>query len=135
MKYDISEIQTAMQQSGAEDWLILNVLANLPKKRTTTQNAALHVYCSQLASAFNEMGQTFNYKGISGKEIEIPWTGELVKEHVWKPLQRSIYEDETTTRLTTEKINGILNVLGKWLAEKMGIYVEWPSLETINNNV
>jgi hypothetical protein len=97
------------------------------KTRSTQENRALHLYYSNAASALLEIGYNYNYiNQMTGEVIEIPFTGALFKEHIWRPLQKTIFKIESTTKLTNPMINDILEVLSNWLAEK-GILVKFPN--------
>jgi hypothetical protein len=57
------------------------------KTRTHKQNNALHVYCRMLSEALNDAG--YDMKKTLKQEVEIPWTTELVKQYLWKPVQEA----------------------------------------------
>ena len=100
--------------------------------RTTKQNSALHLLFTIISSQLNEMGLEFNYIGLSGKNLSLRHTPHLVKEMVWKPLQRALFDIESTTKLNTEQINEIVDVLTKFFAER-GIVIQFPSKEQLKN--
>lgn len=96
------------------------------KKRTNKQNRALHKFFILIATELNNLGITFQYKGIKGFEFEIPYTAEIVKNFIWRPIQIALYKFESTTKLTTDKINTIYDIINKYFCEK-GIYIEFPN--------
>lgn len=132
MKFDIKEIAEACKFAEIEEIKILEVIARLPKKRTNQQNRALHLFCKIIADKLNEQGQSYNIAVFYDKIFEVPFTLNIVKDQIWKPIQLALYDDESTTTLTTEKINQIVNVINKFMAEKYEIYVDWPSFENQN---
>lgn len=95
-------------------------------QRTKTQNAALHLFFTWCAEELSNIGLTFNYVGLKGLELEIPYTAELFKDCVWRPIQKTLFDIESTTELDTEKINKILDVLIYFFA-KNGIEIHFPN--------
>ena len=94
--------------------------------RTSLQNRTLHLYFTFCAEALNEAGFEFSYRNIKGMEIEIPWSGEMFKEYVWRPIQKTLFDFESTTKLNTAQINAILDVLTRHFAN-LGLSVQFPN--------
>ena len=85
----------------------------------------MHKYFELLAEALNEAG--YDMKRLLKEEIDIPWTKESVKEHLWKPIQEIMLKTESTTELNTAQPNDIYLVLSRHIGEKTGVYVDWPN--------
>lgn len=98
--------------------------------RTTRQNSALHLLFTIVSNQLNEMGLEFQYLGLKGKVISVRHTPNLVKEHIWRPIQIALFNIESTRKINTEQINEIVDVLAKYFAEK-GILIQFPSKEQI----
>lgn len=94
--------------------------------RSSAQNRALHLYFTFCANALNDAGIEFRYTGLKLIEIEMPWTPDLFKEMVWKPIQLTLFQIESTTKINTTQINTILDVLTRFFAER-GIDVSFPN--------
>ena len=95
-------------------------------KRTDLQNRSLHLYCEMLAEALNDAG--LDMKTVLKPEVDIPWTKESVKEHLYKPILKVMLDKDSTTEMDTVNPSEVYQVLDRHLAEKFGITVEWPSL-------
>ena len=93
-------------------------------KRSGPQNKALHKYCELLADALNDAG--YDMKKTLKPEIEIPWTKESVKNHLWRPIQHAMFDIDSTTEMDTVEPSKIYEVLNRHLDEKFHIQVEWP---------
>ena len=94
-------------------------LKKIDSSRTSQQNRALHLYFEHVANALVEVGFDYCYVNpISGEIIRIPFTKDLVKEYIWRPIQETMFQIESTTQLTTPMINDMLSVLSLWLGEK-----------------
>ena len=132
MKYELEEIQQTALKIGLSKSIVQSLIDNLPQKRSSQQNKALHLLFQNIAFELNRIGMEFTYNGIKGMEIQTTYTPEIVKEFIWKKLQQSLYGKESTTQLTTSDINMIFEILGKWFSEK-GVIIEFPSVETISN--
>lgn len=96
------------------------------KTRTSTQNAALHKFFDMLAEALNHHGEYYHYMNYVGELVDVQWTGELVKEWIWRPLQKVITDKKSTTQLTTKEIDPIYEVIHKHYSQK-GIELFFPS--------
>lgn len=99
------------------------------KKRTPTQNAALHLWFSMVAKALNEAGHDFRATLKDG--VEVPWDERLVKEYMWKPIQKILIDEESTTKADRNQYSEVYEVLNRHLGEKLGIHVPWPSQEAL----
>lgn len=99
-----------------------------PKKsRTLSQNSALHLFFTQLSDALNDAGLPMNEM----LTVNIDWTPDNVKKHLWAVFQKKIYHTDSTTQLDKhEQITKIHETLMRELGEKKGIeYIPFPSEE------
>lgn len=94
------------------------------KQRTNLQNAALHRYCELLASNLNEKG--FDMHMVLNNDIEVPWTKELVKELIWRPVQKSQTQEASTTKAERVDYSKVYDIINRYIGGKFGISVEWP---------
>jgi len=104
---------------------------NVCKTRTTAQNSALHLWFSQIAEELNS--KHFDMRAIIRQDIEIEWTGYTIKEYLFKPLLRAKFGKKTTTKITTNEINDIFDIINKTIAERTGGEVEVPNFPSIDN--
>lgn len=132
MNYSIDEIQQTALKIGLSKSIVQSMIDNLPTKRSSQQNKALHLLFQNIAFELNRIGMEFTYNGIKGMEIQTTYTPEIVKEFLWKPLQNALLKKESTTKLTTQDINMIFEILGKWFSEKW-VVIDFPSAETISH--
>ena len=95
------------------------------KTRTHKQNNALHVYCRMLSEALNDAG--YDMKKTLKQEAEIPWTTELVKQYLWKPVQEVVTGADYTSTAGTEDYDKVHQVLSKHLSEKFNVYIPFPA--------
>ena len=95
------------------------------KTRTHKQNNALHVYCRMLSEALNDAG--YDMKKTLKQEVEIPWTTELVKQYLWKPVQEAVTGTDSTSTAGTEDYDKVHQVLSKHLREKFNVYIPFPA--------
>lgn len=100
------------------------------KTRSNQQNRALHKFFQMVADMLNERGQTFKVLD----EFESPFTMIIVKECIWKPIQRVMFDIESTKKINTLQINTILDVLADHFS-KIGEVVEFPNIETMQKNM
>lgn len=65
-------------------------------------------------------------------EVEIPWTKQSVKDHLFRPVMQAMLNKDSTTELTTQEIDLVFNTVNRHLG-KFGCSFEFPSIETIIN--
>lgn len=94
------------------------------RQRTLTQNAALHLFCKQLADALNDAGQ--DQRKVLKPSVDIPWTQDAVKQMLWKPIQEAVTGLESTTKPESNQYSHIYEVLNRHLTMKLGVHVPWP---------
>jgi len=107
----------------------LRVTSKTGKQRTLTQNSSLHLFCSMLAAALNDAG--FDFRVFIKEGHPVPFNEKLVKDHIWRPIQKAITGKDSTTKPETHEYADIYDALNVKLAEH-GIYVPWPCKETQN---
>ena len=113
---------------------LLNIADNwqyeLTKKnrvRTITQNSALHLLFTHISKALISLSIDYHYTDLfSGEIVYIPYNDYLVKEFIWKPIQKTMFGITSTKELDTPKINAVLEVLQKFFADR-GIQINFPS--------
>ena len=99
------------------------------KQRTIQQNKSLHLFCQQLADILNEAG--YDMKRVLKHDVEIPWTMENCKNHLWRPIQKALTDKQSTTALDTVEPSQIHQILSRHLADKLGVAAPpWPCEET-----
>lgn len=98
------------------------------KIRTLAQNRALHLCFKQLANLLNESGIDYTKLVI---KADIPWSSEMCKELIWRPVQKAYSGTESTTKLKTTDIDAIFSVIIKSVSELTGQTLEWPSIESL----
>ena len=97
------------------------------KTRTARQNRALHLWLTMLAAELNDAG--LDMRRFIRAEIDIPWTRESAKDYIWRPVQRAMFRQESTTRLRAGDYSKVYDVLNRHLGERYGIYIPWPQVE------
>ena len=97
-------------------------------KRTSLQNSALHKYFSLLATALNDGGLEIHMEYL-GKTIEVPWSGDSVKERLWRPVQEAVIGDKSTTKLDRAQVSECYEVLARHMSEKHFISIPFPQRE------
>lgn len=99
----------------------------IDNKRTLSQNRALHLYFTLVATSLNAAGIEIK---ASLPDMEIPWSPETVKILLWKTVQRILVQKEHTADLSTKEIDLVYDVVNRHLAS-LGIHEAFPSIETL----
>lgn len=99
------------------------------KPRTPEQNRALHLFFKILAGHLNAAG--LDQRVVLKPGVSIPWTEEAVKEQLWRPIQKAMFNKQSTTELSKlEEIDAIHEVLMRELGQKFGLeYIDFPHFE------
>jgi len=61
--------------------------------------------------------------------IALEWTGEDVKERLWKPVQKALTGEEKTSKAITLDYPAVYEVLNRKIASETGVHVPWPEAE------
>jgi hypothetical protein len=100
--------------------------------RTIYQNNALHLFFQQLADELNEKG--FDMRAIIRQEVEIQWTGFTIKSHLWKPLQKALFNKKSTTKLAKNyEIDVVYDNLNRILVERTKGEVSIPPFPSFDS--
>ena len=102
------------------------VVKKFVKSRSNLQNKALHLFFTWIAERLNDLGMEFHYDGIQGFEITTTYTMDIVKNFIWRPIMMAMFQIESTTKVNTNQINAILDVLIKYFGDR-GISIAFPN--------
>jgi hypothetical protein len=99
------------------------------KTRTDQQNRALHLFFTQLAVELNNAG--LDMRKTLKPEVDIPWSGDTIKEFLWRPIMLAQIGKESTRDLTTKEIDQVFDTINRHLGEKFGLHIDFPSIDTL----
>ena len=102
---------------------LLNFKISEPDLRTIKQNSAMHKYFALLSAKLNEGGLSI----VKTLKVDIEWTPTSVKDLLWRPIQISVLDKKSTTKLNRDEITKVYDVLNRALGEKLGMSVEFPT--------
>jgi hypothetical protein len=131
--YKLIEVLSAFDRVNNSTEKRKEFISFLPKIRTNEQNRSMHKFFEIVSAQLNDIGHTFNFDGIKGLKMQLPYTPEIVKNFIWRPIQSALFDKESTTRLTTKEVSQIAEIIIKFFAD-YGIIVEFPSKESVKNN-
>ena len=89
--------------------------------RTNRQNNGIHAYCQEVAEQMAAQG--LDMKTVLKEGVPIVPTKELVKEYMWRPIQKAVTGITTTTKLSTKEVNEVYQQLAHLISTKWGISV------------
>ena len=98
----------------------VRLTANTGKKRTPSQNNAIHKYCRMVADELNEKHiSAYIDSPILKTPIETDWTMEMVKE-IWRSVQGQMFpqKERSTAALNRDEVNAIYDVCTERLLKK-----------------
>ena len=99
------------------------------EQRTVQQNKALHLYFQMVADTLNDAG--LDMRKTLKPTVSIDWTGETVKEYMWRPVMKTQLGKTSTTELDTAEITRVWETINRFLGENHGVTQSFPSIEQI----
>lgn len=97
--------------------------------RTLAQNRAFHLYFNMVAVQLNNNGLYINKLIKEDKyKADIDWSGDLVKNQLWRPIMEAILDKKSTTQLEKNEVDRVYNTLNRYLSN-IGISVPFPNAE------
>jgi hypothetical protein len=106
----------------------------MEEKRTLSQNDALHLWLEKISKQLIEQGHTFQGVMEQMRSYEVKPTMLVLKEGVWKPVQKKMFGITSTKELlkSEKQIDDIVDVLCG-IFGKMGVVCPpFPSQENKN---
>lgn len=101
---------------------------NTGRQRTLTQSASLHLWFRWLAETLNDAG--LDVHKTMRHDVEIPWSDRLVKELIWRPVQKAMLDKRSTTEADRLEYSEVYDVIARHMAQNHGVEVPpWPSRE------
>ena len=97
--------------------------------RTSAQNRALHLWCSQISKLLND--KLLFMTGIFGNDIE--WTMDLVKTQIVKSTIKKVYDIDSTTKLKRKEIDDMIDFVTIAFGHKGVEIPHFPSRELWEN--
>ena len=91
--------------------------------RTSNQNSAIHAYCDEVAKVMQARGM--DMKTVVKDGVPIEPIMYMVKEYMWRPIQKAVTGVESTTKINTMEVNEVYGHLSRLLAEKYSIDVRF----------
>ena len=88
-------------------------------QRSNRQNAALHSCLRRLASELNSAG--YGIPHPLKPELEIPWSEVSCKELLLRPIIDSLYNQTSTSKLTTSQLSEVMTIMLNRVAEITGV--------------
>lgn len=123
--YDKEEIE---KLNKLKDGIYQVKLSNMDL-RTLAQNRAFHLYFTMVAVQLNNSGLYINKLIKEEKyKADIDWSGDLVKNQLWRPIMEAILDKKSTTQLEKAEVDRVYNTLNRYLSG-IGISVPFPNRE------
>lgn len=131
--YILTEDSTGVELKELDENRSYTITDKNENARTIKQNSSLYLYFTKLADELNKAGCTFT-KVVSDKKLykmDIDWSKILIKENLWRPIQKAMLDKKSTTKLKKDEIEKIYNNLNRYTSERLGISVSFPSEDEI----
>lgn len=93
--------------------------------RTSAQNRALHLWCSQISEILNS--HNLYMTGVFGNDIE--WTMDLVKTQIVKATIKKVFDVDSTTKLKRKEIDAMIDFITIAFGRKKVEIPPFPSRE------
>lgn len=96
-------------------------------KRSIQQNKSIHLWCDKIAQTLNK--EKFYIQDVI--KMNTKWDMTKVKEMLFKPVVKSLYTKDSTTKLNKDEFEKIIDTLCMYMAEKGVILPEFPNKDKI----
>lgn len=93
--------------------------------RTLQQNKATHLWCKQIANTLNNEGLVIQ----DVIKINTKWDMIKVKEMIFKPVVKSLYTKDSTTKLNKDEFELIIDTVIKVMGSKGITIPDFPNRE------
>lgn len=119
--------EAAELYAGLQDGDVVEVQLVVSRRRTMSQNNALHQFLTDLASTLNEAG--LDMRTVIKQDVDIPWTKDSAKQYLWRPIQKALTGKESTAEAKTPDYNEVYQTLCRYLGDRLGVQApQWPSV-------
>jgi len=101
----------------------------MSETRTQKQQDSLQLWLRWTANELNDKGIDLKIviQKLESRGIDIPCTEGALKELVWKPIQKAMIGQESTTQAGTTDYNAEYMGLCKWFAQEFEVTLPaWP---------
>jgi hypothetical protein len=102
----------------------IQVKWTIGKAITNPQRNSVYLYCDLLAKELNGQGLDM-VKTLS--DVEIPWSKESAKKHIWAKVQNAKFGNVSINDLKTSEVSQIYDVINRHLSNTFGVYVPFPT--------
>jgi hypothetical protein len=100
--------------------------------RTIQQNRSIHKYFTNLANALNSAGLDMKATlDVISNSNDIPWNAEAIKRRLWKPVQDSIINQTSTTKMERKDVSVVYDALNRVLVNRLNVSVDFPHSDRI----
>lgn len=123
----LAKALTMLDEEWHKDHFLEIKIVRRAKQRTDQQRKAIEVYCRELATALNDAGLDQRAVLSQMREgVEIPWSQDTVKDTLWRRIQVAILGKESTTKLGSDEVSRVYDVLNRWTGQTFGVSVPFP---------
>lgn len=110
-----------------KDGCIYVIDINNSDKRTLQQNRALWLWFTQISNKLNK--DSFVIQDVI--KLNTKWSSEKIKELIFKPVIKSLYNKESSTKLNKDEFELIIDTIIRYMAMK-GIEIpDFPNREDL----
>ncbi len=96
-------------------------------QRTILQNKAIHLFCKQIAETLNK--EEFYIQDVI--KLNTKWDMLKVKEMLFKPVVKSLYTKDSTTKLDKGEFELIIDTLCLYMGKKGVTLPPFPSRDSL----
>jgi hypothetical protein len=64
---------------------------------------------------------------VLSEGTSIPWSEEKVKSDIWKVVQLAAIGKESTTKLETNEVSEVYDVINRHISSTFGLFIPFPS--------
>ena len=117
----------SIESARVADRQVIDVeIIKAKKRRTLTQNNAIHRWCELVSTALNEAGKIRIIIMPGGKEVVSSWSMEAFKRDVWHTIQAAHLDTSSTADLEPKQVSEIYEIINRDVLAEINIHVPFP---------
>ena len=95
--------------------------------RTIQQNKSIHKWCDQISNTLNK--EKFFIQDVI--KMNTQWSMIKVKEMIFKPVVKSLYTKDSTTKLKKDEFELVIDTICRYMAQKGVTLPEFPNKDRL----
>lgn len=104
----------------------------MENQRTKPQNNSIHLWLRLVSQELTKNGHTITTVLNKMKRgVELPVTEAIAKDILWRPVQKAMFNKESSAELTKQEVDRVFEPINKFLGEQFEIHIPFPAEDEV----